>query len=53
MLLTAHTTGLDGTDLRAALQEAFGADRPTEVGRLGLDAETGARLDLGWAVRMG
>lgn len=53
VLLTAHTTGLDGTDLRAALQEAFGADRPTEVGRLGLDAETGARLDLGWAVRMG
>jgi 23S rRNA (cytosine1962-C5)-methyltransferase len=51
LLLTAHTTGLDGNVLAGALAAAVpGA---AEIMQLGLDAASGARLDLGWAVRMG
>ncbi|HET9853178.1 MAG TPA: class I SAM-dependent methyltransferase [Candidatus Limnocylindrales bacterium] len=50
VLLTSHTTGLDGAALLGALREAFGAGS-TEVDRLTLEAESSARLELGWAVR--
>jgi 23S rRNA (cytosine1962-C5)-methyltransferase len=60
VLVSAHTTGLDGADLSAAVGRAFGVGRTHGGGRsravaslpLGLDAESGARLDLGWAVRL-
>jgi 23S rRNA (cytosine1962-C5)-methyltransferase len=58
VLLTAHTTGLDGTTLRHALRSAFvpagrrASTRSVEVEPLGLDAASGARLELGWAVRL-
>ncbi len=53
-LLTAHTTGLDGSTLERWLGSAF----PSPAGRLDgsalkLEAESGARLDLGWSVRLG
>ena len=51
VLLTAHTTGLAGGDMRDALREAFGTG-PAEVLPLSIEAMTGARLDLGWAVRV-
>lgn len=52
VLLTAHTTGLDGGDLAAMLDAAF----PSPLGGLQgspleLAAASGARLDLGWSVR--
>lgn len=50
VLLTAHTTGLDGTDLKRPLDETFGRGA-TDVERMVLDADSGARLELGWAVR--
>jgi 23S rRNA (cytosine1962-C5)-methyltransferase len=52
VLLTAHTTGLDGSSLRGMVQEAFGPDRPIEVERLALDAVSGASLAAGWVVRL-
>jgi 23S rRNA (cytosine1962-C5)-methyltransferase len=52
VLLTAHTTSLEGEALANALASAFERASP-EVVPLGLDAASGARLDLGWAVRMG
>ena len=54
VLLTAHSTGLDGTVLAAQLDAAFPrmASRPT-VSPLTLRARSGARLELGWAVRLG
>ena len=55
VLLTAHTAGLVGPDLRDALRSAFGTGArggaSIELEPLGLDAASGARLDLGWAVR--
>jgi 23S rRNA (cytosine1962-C5)-methyltransferase len=52
VLLTAHTTGLDGSALANMLRAAFPARRPRiENVVLGLDAGSGARLDLGWSVR--
>lgn len=57
ILLTAHTTGLDGEELRAAFDAAFGASFRTggesSVERVGLEAASGARLELGWAIRAG
>jgi 23S rRNA (cytosine1962-C5)-methyltransferase len=52
VLLTAHTTSLEGEALANALASAFERASP-EVVPLGLDAASGARLDLGCAVRMG
>ena len=51
VLLTAHTTGLDGFELQAALQDALGGGRPFTVARLALEAASGAHLELGWSVR--
>jgi 23S rRNA (cytosine1962-C5)-methyltransferase len=52
VLLTAHTTGLGGSDLLGALQEAFGGGaKAMQADRLALEAESGARLELGWSVR--
>ena len=51
VLLTAHTTGLGGSELQAALQEALGGGRPFTVARLALEAASGAHLELGWSVR--
>lgn len=51
VLLTAHTTGLDGSVLQAELHQAFGRGGATHVDRLTLDAASGARLELGWSVR--
>jgi 23S rRNA (cytosine1962-C5)-methyltransferase len=55
LLLTAHTTGLDGHDLRELVRTAFGARRGAalEVVPQELVATSGARLELGWAVRLG
>lgn len=53
VLLTAHSTGLAGEDLAAALGAAF--HRPGQLPaaeRLSLTANSGARLDLGWSVRL-
>jgi 23S rRNA (cytosine1962-C5)-methyltransferase len=52
VLLTAHTAGVDGGALAEALEQAF-PDTTSEIVPLGLDADSGARLDLGWAVRVG
>ena len=53
VLLTAHTSGLDGAILSDVLQDAFpGTGRRFEAVRLGLESEAGEWLDLGWAVRM-
>ena len=50
VVLTAHTTGLEATDLRVAVAAAFG--REPETRQLALEAASGARLDLGWAARL-
>lgn len=54
VLLTAHTTGLNGAALENVVAEAFAprGRRPATI-ELALDAESGARLALGWAVRLG
>jgi 23S rRNA (cytosine1962-C5)-methyltransferase len=52
VLLTAHTVGLEGEVLSGALRSAFPGARPEAV-ELGLDAASGARLELGWAARVG
>jgi 23S rRNA (cytosine1962-C5)-methyltransferase len=55
VLLTAHTAGLRGDELAQELDVAFGARRrhpSIEVLPLVLDARSGARLELGWAVRL-
>ena len=54
VLLTAHTTGLEPTSLLDAVEAAFDprAGRP-RAHPLALAAESGATLDLGWAVRLG
>jgi 23S rRNA (cytosine1962-C5)-methyltransferase len=53
-LLTAHTAGLDGRRLADALRAAL----PATSARIAaepsvLEATSGARLELGWSVRMG
>ncbi len=54
VLLTAHSTGLEGSDLARQLGEALPARRsPAAVVRLGVTAESGAELRLGWAIRLG
>jgi 23S rRNA (cytosine1962-C5)-methyltransferase len=55
MLLTAHTMGLDGHDLRQALRFSFaaGGDVSLEILPQELVATSGARLELGWAARLG
>ena len=50
VLLTAHTTGLEGSGLAGALRTAFGPSS-IESERMVLDASSGARLELGWAAR--
>ena len=52
VLLTAHTTGLDGDALARTLSHAFPGARPTAE-PLALEGESGATLDLGWSVRHG
>ena len=52
VLLTAHTAGLEGEPLSDALRSAFPRAMPKVV-PLVLDATSGARLDLGWAARVG
>lgn len=53
VLLTAHTTGLDPEPMLDAVARAFGR-RPGEptAQRLALAAESGAILELGWAIRL-
>ena len=54
VLLTAHTTGLDGKALEHVVAQAFEVrGRRLEIVELALDADSGARLALGWAVRLG
>ena len=54
LLMTAHTTGLDGAGLGEAVRAVLPAGaRHVTVEPLGLDATSGARLDLGWSVRLG
>ena len=55
VLLTAHTTGITGADLAEELGRVFGSRRrpaSMEAGPLVLEAMSGARLELGWAVRL-
>jgi 23S rRNA (cytosine1962-C5)-methyltransferase len=51
VLLTAHSEDIDGASLRTPAREAFAA-RTIEVVRLEQTATSGARLGLGWAVRI-
>lgn len=51
VLLTAHTTGLDGEDLVDLVAAALGSATPA-IAPLRLAAASGASLDLGWAVRI-
>jgi 23S rRNA (cytosine1962-C5)-methyltransferase len=53
VLLTAHTTGLDGGAMRDALRIAFGGRHAIAVVRLELRSENGAVLPQGWAARLG
>jgi 23S rRNA (cytosine1962-C5)-methyltransferase len=55
VLLTAHSAGLDGHDLRQLLRFSFDVHRGAslEVVAQELIAGSGARLELGWAVRLG
>ncbi|HYL40085.1 MAG TPA: hypothetical protein VET90_02145, partial [Candidatus Binatus sp.] len=53
LLLTAHSAGIEGEDLRSALEAAFPRRRGrTQVEPLILRSAGGARLELGWAVRL-
>jgi 23S rRNA (cytosine1962-C5)-methyltransferase len=53
VLLTAHSDGIDGTALAAWLRAAFEAPPASmEIVSLELTATSGAKLDLGWAVRL-
>jgi 23S rRNA (cytosine1962-C5)-methyltransferase len=53
VLLTAHTTGLDGTVLAELARAAFASGATIRADPLELLATSGARLELGWAVRIG
>ena len=52
-LLTAHTTGMDGTVLADEARAAFSSSEKVSAASVELTARTGARLELGWAVRIG
>jgi 23S rRNA (cytosine1962-C5)-methyltransferase len=53
VLVTAHAAGLDAEALRDAVAEAFGRPpQATSLVPLGLEAESGVELHLGWAVRL-
>jgi 23S rRNA (cytosine1962-C5)-methyltransferase len=53
LLLTAHTTGMDGADLAALVRAAVPSPSARFDGStLELPATSGARLDLGWSVRL-
>lgn len=53
VLLTAHSTGLEGAALDAMLRVAFPSPRARIERRpLGLQSDAGARLDLGWTAAM-
>ena len=53
VLLTAHTEGIDGGDLEELLVRAFPVPRNRVwTAPLGLEATSGARLALGWSVRL-
>jgi 23S rRNA (cytosine1962-C5)-methyltransferase len=53
VLLTAHTSGLDGEALRNAIRTAFVGRESIAVNRLELRAAGGAVLSQGWAARLG
>jgi 23S rRNA (cytosine1962-C5)-methyltransferase len=53
VLLTAHTTGLDGAVLVDLARAAFASTAKVSAAALELTATSGARLELGWAVRIG
>ena len=53
VLLTAHTEGLDGGTLEGLLLDAFAAPRSrASTVPLAVEASSGTRLELGWAVRL-
>jgi 23S rRNA (cytosine1962-C5)-methyltransferase len=52
VLLTAHTTDLDPSDLAAALESAFGIPDELEIDDVELVATSGVGLPLGVATRM-
>ncbi len=52
-LLTAHTTGLDGTVLADLARATFSSSGRVGAQPLELSARSGARLELGWTVRIG
>ncbi len=53
VLLTAHTTGLEGADLAAMVRAArLSPSARLDGAALELTATSGARLDLGWSVRL-
>lgn len=52
LLLTAHTTGIDGGAQAAMVAAGFGGPGRPSVSRLRLEAESRAVLDLGWSVRL-
>lgn len=49
LLLTTHTTGLDGEALAAAVRQALGRRSNVRVEELVIEAASGARLELGWS----
>jgi 23S rRNA (cytosine1962-C5)-methyltransferase len=53
VLLTAHTTGLDGAALADLARAAFSSSAKVSEDALELTATSGARLALGWTVRIG
>ena len=54
VLLTSHSEAVEGDDLEAMLTSAFGPRRgAVEVRPMELTADSGARLQLGWAARLG
>jgi 23S rRNA (cytosine1962-C5)-methyltransferase len=54
VLVTAHAAGLDPEALRDAVADAFGrSSQLISPVPLGLEAESGAELHLGWAIRLG
>lgn len=54
LLLTAHSEGIDPSGLTAMVRSAFTVGSPAlDVAPMTLTAESGAVLELGWAVRLG
>lgn len=53
VLLTAHSTGIEGDALAAVITAAFSERRSrVDVSRLSIAASSGASLDLGWSARL-